>query len=473
MNRVVACFCWIFLWGCTEPNVEQKPETTSSPVTILEVPTSKEVHPKVEVEGASGLSYALYLPGESKGQPLLLWLDPHGEGELPVQKYRSLADAYGFALAGSNDSQNGMQPTEVLQMVNATLDDLQKRLSPEPRQIYLGGFSGGARAAVMVAQNRNDISAVIGCGAGYAPRPGQTWAFYGLAGREDLNYQEFVQLESVLATVKAPHWVEFFSGGHAWPPIEKMDGALAFLLSRAMNNGVVPLDSMRLGSWDEWKKNLQIEVEDALQARKTLRAIAHLKGLSETQTGEEAIGKWESSRGYSAYHEARSRLASQEQALKEQCQYELQTENLEFWQGKAFSLRMEKKDRDQMDMQLRVLNHLSLVSYSLTGQYLQQNDLENAEISAQKYALVDPTNPEPHVMLAQVRARRGQGPEAIRALGEAAFRDFDDPVRLRTEPDFLSFHQLSGWTETLEQVQKNQQLSREELENPQLEKPFH
>src|SRR6266404_2597304 len=54
-------------------------------------------------------SYALYIPskGNATALPVIYFFDPHGSGALPLNKYRSLAEAYGFILAGSNNSKNG------------------------------------------------------------------------------------------------------------------------------------------------------------------------------------------------------------------------------------------------------------------------------------------------------------------------------------------------------------------------------
>src|SRR5689334_1634716 len=54
-------------------------------------------------------SYALYIPirGNKVALPIIYCFDPHGDGALPLKKYKALAEAYGFMLAGSNNSKNG------------------------------------------------------------------------------------------------------------------------------------------------------------------------------------------------------------------------------------------------------------------------------------------------------------------------------------------------------------------------------
>ena len=54
-------------------------------------------------------SYALYIPekGNKEVLPVVYFFDPHGDGSLPLNKYRALADKYDFILTGSNNSKNG------------------------------------------------------------------------------------------------------------------------------------------------------------------------------------------------------------------------------------------------------------------------------------------------------------------------------------------------------------------------------
>src|SRR5580658_4793283 len=85
---------------------------------------------RVVCQGDTSQSYALYIPlrgngasggriggsgsgglegdrgGDAAPLPVVYFFDPHGVGALPLRKYRSLAEAYGFILVGSNNSKN-------------------------------------------------------------------------------------------------------------------------------------------------------------------------------------------------------------------------------------------------------------------------------------------------------------------------------------------------------------------------------
>ena len=70
-----------------------------------------KVTKKVSVIADPSLSYALYLPSNylaGSRIPVMIAFDPSGDGLFPVEKYKDLAEKYGFILMGSYDSENGL-----------------------------------------------------------------------------------------------------------------------------------------------------------------------------------------------------------------------------------------------------------------------------------------------------------------------------------------------------------------------------
>jgi len=88
----------------TEKNdvsVVSKPATISMADT-LEI--GKVISPVYCKEDASQ-SYALYIPmrGKNESLPVIYFFDPHGNGSFPLNKYKSLAERYGFIFIGSKN----------------------------------------------------------------------------------------------------------------------------------------------------------------------------------------------------------------------------------------------------------------------------------------------------------------------------------------------------------------------------------
>ena len=116
----------------------------------------------------SNQRYQLYLPSDYdtlKSFPLLLFFDAHARGNLPLKKYKSLADKFHFVFAGSNSIQNGMSPPEAQQRANELLKDLIERVNINPQLIFVSGFSGGAKVACTFAFTNSAIRGVIACAA--------------------------------------------------------------------------------------------------------------------------------------------------------------------------------------------------------------------------------------------------------------------------------------------------------------------
>lgn len=112
-----------------------------------EFPTGQIVeHVRCRADGSQ--SYALYLPSDYSPQrrwPILYGLDAGARGYLPVQRFRSAAEKYGYIVAGSNNSRNGPM-TIVNAAIQAMFEDTRARFSIDDRRVYVSGFSGGARA---------------------------------------------------------------------------------------------------------------------------------------------------------------------------------------------------------------------------------------------------------------------------------------------------------------------------------------
>ncbi|MEZ5067122.1 MAG: hypothetical protein R2847_00835 [Bacteroidia bacterium] len=77
------------------------------------------------------ISFSIYTPknfSESHSLPVIYFFDPHADGKLPLEKYRSLADEMNLFLVGCNSSQNGMSMEESGVAASAMITDCSKRM---------------------------------------------------------------------------------------------------------------------------------------------------------------------------------------------------------------------------------------------------------------------------------------------------------------------------------------------------------
>lgn len=211
---------------------------------MLEDPQAGRVYERVVCKNSPDQSYALYLPSSfspTRAWPLVAAFDPGARGNAPVERFKEAAELYGYIVCGSNNSRNGpLAPSA--EAAKAMLSDVAARFSIDQKQVYLTGFSGGARAATAIAiWLKGQVAGVIGCGAGMAvgiePSSDLPFAFYGTVGNEDFNYAEMKELDRSLDSAGVAHRVEVFEGGHDWAPPDSCLRAVEWMQLQAMKSG--------------------------------------------------------------------------------------------------------------------------------------------------------------------------------------------------------------------------------------------
>jgi predicted esterase len=198
--------------------------------------------------------YALYLPSSyatDRQWPVLFLMDPRGRAMVPMRWLQRAAERHGYiAISSYNTMSDGpIEPN--FTALNAMLEDVQGSLAVDSRRLYLVGFSGTARFAWEASLRlTGGIAGIIGAGAG-APG-GRTWirgrlgstspVLFGAVGTLDPNYEEVLAFDAELDSTRTPHHIERFAGGHAWPPADLSDRAVAFLELMAMRRGLEARD---------------------------------------------------------------------------------------------------------------------------------------------------------------------------------------------------------------------------------------
>jgi pimeloyl-ACP methyl ester carboxylesterase len=201
----------------------------------------------VSCPGDSTQTYTLYLPSTyqtSREWPLLLVFDPGARAARAAEVFREAAERFGWIIAASENSRNGpWEPT--LRAVNAMWPALLGGYAVDQRRVYTAGHSGGATVAWLVAQQTGQIAGVIASGQ---PNPesqvakGKQFAWFGSAGHSDFNFLQVKNIDVALEDAKGTHRVEFFDGGHQWPPSDIALRALGWMEVVAMKDGRRPRD---------------------------------------------------------------------------------------------------------------------------------------------------------------------------------------------------------------------------------------
>jgi predicted esterase len=351
------------------------------------------------------ISYSLYLPGSystEKKYPLILAFDPHASGNLPVEKYDSLAEHYSYILIGSNNSKNGLPMNETEKIVNSLLSEIRTRYSVDSSRIYLMGFSGGARIASLVALYGGGIKGVICCGAGFpgTSQPGRfRFDYIGFAGNADFNMNELVSLDEQLEEANFRHALIIFDGKHEWPPVETMDYAFIWNEFCAMKENMIPINEKMIEdyrkSMEEMVRNDEIKGDFYNKSVDLKQMIRFLDGVSKTGVLKNSLKEIRESREF--IKAEKEILVIRDKEMQEQKMFNetFFLKDMSWWKDKItdYGLRITNgKDREEVLMCKRIMSYLSLLAYMNYTHALSSGDKTKADFAMEVYRIVDPEN---------------------------------------------------------------------------------
>ena len=399
-------------------------------------------------------SYSLYLPSnytQERHWPIIYFFDPGGRGQRPVEMYKDLAEKYGFVLAGSNNSRNfsGNQS----QAVNAIWQDTHVRLSLDERRVYVSGFSGGARVAGAMALNSSgQIAGVIAHGAGYPNSHGEgsdKLLYYFAVGNRDFNWPEVISDGHEREKQGLPCRVRQYEGTHQWAPPEVMEDAIQWIILKAMQAEVMPVDASLV---DQQFQRVQKEAEDAEKRNDVLAEYGAYRSLTSDFAGLKDVAA--ASTKLAALKESaglKSALKDEQNQISEQFNIEkeispklrayesgnvpdLNALRIEIQQAMAgLKQQADHAKSEQRRLVLsRALQDIEVEGIENGQQEFQAHHFEKAESCFDLMRQIS-DEPWPVLLLAETRVALGNKKQAIKDLREAVRRGLKDPEILRSD----------------------------------------
>ncbi len=428
---------------------EQSSESNSQETPLVSNPVIGEV---AENSDNPNHTYSYYLPtsyNTNQVWPVIYCFDSHGRGSLPVTKYKDLAERNGYILIGSNKSKNGMAWEETFSHIKIMTEQVDSQLIINHKRIYAMGFSGGARVAVSMAIHKKGVAGVIGCAAGF-PKIKQKlekrFDYLGIVGSYDFNYVEMLQLNQELKDSDFNSHLLIFDGKHEWPGIDVMKDGFSWMELNSIRSGRETYhDSLIKFSYHlETQKTDQMlnDQEHPLKLyRQYLKVVNFYKGLTNISKVEEQLALLDDNLVMKKILAKHSDILAQESEIKGKYAKALAEQPAEWWKTEAE--RMGKLIASEDDYvnhcsYLRVMSHLSLVSYLQCDAAIEQNELESALRFIDIFSYIDPDNADHAYFRALVFAKKGQMDEALNSLNNAMELGFDDVERLNNEPLFSS-----------------------------------
>ena len=173
-------------------------------------------------------------PKHSKNAPVVYFIDPHGNGKLPLKKYQKLAIENKIILVGLTNVKNNDE--NFLDHIGAAREMSKKVLDLSPEQkVFMTGFSGGARMA-LYSDMTLKLNGILMCGAG----PGNInlqklkSPIAIITGTKDFNFSEsYYPPESNISWSQNNLISLHFRGKHEWPPYDYFKSGLLFLFQKS------------------------------------------------------------------------------------------------------------------------------------------------------------------------------------------------------------------------------------------------
>ncbi len=222
--------------------------------------------------------------------PVCFIFDSHARANIPLKKYKQIADQFSVVLVASTYSQNGIQLKLIEDHFSQVYSLVKKDIHIDDNNVFTLGFSGGGRVAYHLANKFNYINGAISCGAGINnTKPltrKHTPFFIGVIGDKDFNYLEMLQTSLGLAKSKYPHHIIEFSGIHEWPDIKTMSTVFQCIFNNCYSSspnyklnatiGTIKLETDLKESyknafynkdWDWWEKEIKLiyKLKDKMQ----------------------------------------------------------------------------------------------------------------------------------------------------------------------------------------------------------------
>ncbi|HEY0875601.1 MAG TPA: hypothetical protein VGD94_19145 [Vicinamibacterales bacterium] len=423
---------------------------------------------------APGQRFTLYVPtgyDPARPAPILYLMDPRGRGRVAAKLFQPAAERFGYILVSSHNTASDVDAEMNLQAMQAMWVDSHERFTIDDKRVYVGGFSGTARLASLMARHLpTSITGIIGSAAAYHPnvRPSRESAFlyFGTVGDADYNFHEMEALEAQLVALNLPHRISRFAGAHSWMPSDRAMQAVEWFELKAMQAGTRPRDAALIDVW--WRRDDEA-VRAALAAGRELDAARRLSAMARDFDGlrDTADVRAEASR-VAGTGRARQELkdrTSRRHASDAWKQYAMSLISEAYPEGADTSTqpaadlarmlgldRMKRLAAGDDEPALEARRRLAEMEVQL-GFYLPAVAAESGDQARASYYLgialqINDRNPVPWYLLARVSARLNDVDDTFVALEhafDAGFRDLalaqDDPAfaRLKARADFAAF----------------------------------
>ncbi|MFH7010999.1 hypothetical protein ACHRV5_03955 [Flavobacterium sp. FlaQc-52] len=368
-------------------------------VTVFGYTQDKQLLPtgaiidSVKIATAPTESYAIYFPKKYDAKTplaLVFIFEPDARGKIGIEPFILAAETYHYILVCSNTLRNGSIQDNIA-VANRLFEDVLQTYAIDTSQLYIAGFSGGARLASYFGISTGAFQGVIACGASFNNMdkfipPSNKFSYVGMVGDRDMNYQEMIGNKQWLDNAKMVNTLFISHEEHVWPKQSEMLRAFDWLEIQAYRKNIRPKnDTIIKRIYDT-----NLRIVDSLKANKEMvpSVNAYEKGITFFNTNEDnflraKIAEIKKTREYKEEVNKMEKINILENELLDKFSLRFDQElksakskaNFKFWKSEIKDLKMMKSDDKNpllQNMVIRVLYWFQVSVYE-TGQESKRN----------------------------------------------------------------------------------------------------
>ncbi len=423
-------------------------------------------------------TYALYLPSsydQEASLPVVFVLDPRGRGLMALDLFKQAAERNGFIVVSSYRTRSDTNTSVTLDATLALLNDVPRRFKVDQERVVLAGMSGTAHTSWMFGQAlEGRLAAVIACAGGVQvsshgpPEDTVPFAYYGITGDADFNYQEMMALEQHLHQVGSAHRFEVFEGRHGWAPVEQLSDALDWIKLRFLLSGSQEVDTEFVEQELDKLRERRDTTNEPLEQLRHARALARdFGGHGYSEEDATKLATIESAEVVQAAIRTERKLAGRERLYRRDSigRWVVAMTGAESAPTLSESMtllqlaRMKKQEADSDPVKAMSAKRVLETLYTQAIFYVPRTLEERAAIARAATSLrvaheVFPDRSGPHWRLAGLFANAGKRKQAMAALTEAVHSGPADLERLRTDPTWEPLHGLPEWQALLGEMEE-------------------
>ena len=380
---ITALLSVLLLSNCSTETkkIESEPKVELQEKTVITVEKQK-----IKAEFDSSL-YELILSDNKTNKNLIVFIDPHGDGKFISDKIKAVSKKFNASVICLNNVENNIP--NYIELINKDIENYKKQTNRNVDNLYIVGFSGGARMAFQYA-NKNKVSGIVMCGAGIGNMINNKLSFPTafISGTADFNFNEQYYSPFSEAAKNKNILGLNFNGKHEWPSNDLLALSVMFLESKQNTDVLKTLDySNMMNDYNEYRKHNELyiafkKIETINKFFDTEQTNTEFNNFISSQSFKDYITKFEIS--LQIEFDRNNGLASA-----------LPSQTWEWWNNKIDEIdNTIKNSTDQLerDSYKRTKAYLGIIMYSMVNKEINKPNSTNIEKYLKIYEKLEPEN---------------------------------------------------------------------------------